>query len=648
MRTIILPVILVALVAVFRNGSSSALAAAYGDVIVGEISTTIEVDTIAFFGTSGDIIIVRTNRLSGDINPYVRCFDANNGLVFSISPSGGYGEVATAYDLHISGQPPFRLLVSDDDASNAGGYSLAFECVNEPGAAEALSYGDLVNDSTIAHSEIQSYQFGGSINDKIFLRMNRVGGNIRPYVRLYGPNSVLLYEAGPQGGYSEVASIVDLLLPQSGLYTMLVMDGDGHEPGNYNLKLECINAPGRADTVAYGALIRDSIETKVEDDVYRFMGTASDLLFLRMNRVGGLIRPYIRLYGPNDSLVYDAVTQGGYSEISWITDYSLPQSGWYTMLVLDSDGHEFGNYHLKLECINAPGRADTVAYGALIRDSIETKVEDDVYRFMGTASDLLFLRMNRVGGLIRPYIRLYGPNDSLVYVAVTQGGYSEISWIIDYSLPQSGWYTMLVLDSDGHESGDYFLTFDCVSSPSFANSLTCGDSLSESINPIGDLDIYEFSGSSGDTVSLLMLRTGGDVRPYMRLYAPSGCNIFTAGPEGWSGELGQIDKLALPMDGIYRLLAADSDSHQGGDYSLRFQCIDGDYFRCGDVDQSGRTNIGDAVVLVNYIFAGGPLPKAHYAADCNCSCKVSIGYAVCLINYIFASGPPPCSSCYRW
>ena len=60
----------------------------------------------------------------------------------------------------------------------------------------------------------------------------------------------------------------------------------------------------------------------------------------------------------------------------------------------------------------------------------------------------------------------------------------------------------------------------------------------------------------------------------------------------------------------------------------------------GDADLSGGISIGDAVFIINYIFAGGPAPSL-YNADANSDGNISIGDAVLLINYIFASGPPP-------
>ncbi len=65
-------------------------------------------------------------------------------------------------------------------------------------------------------------------------------------------------------------------------------------------------------------------------------------------------------------------------------------------------------------------------------------------------------------------------------------------------------------------------------------------------------------------------------------------------------------------------------------------------FLSGDADNSGVITISDAVLLINYIFSGGPAPCPLRNGDADCSGAVTISDAVYLINYIFAGGPAPC------
>lgn len=67
---------------------------------------------------------------------------------------------------------------------------------------------------------------------------------------------------------------------------------------------------------------------------------------------------------------------------------------------------------------------------------------------------------------------------------------------------------------------------------------------------------------------------------------------------------------------------------------------------CGDADCNGIITISDAVYLINYIFAGGPVPCTIQAGDADGNGIITISDAVYLINYIFAGGPAPvCPAC---
>jgi hypothetical protein len=66
---------------------------------------------------------------------------------------------------------------------------------------------------------------------------------------------------------------------------------------------------------------------------------------------------------------------------------------------------------------------------------------------------------------------------------------------------------------------------------------------------------------------------------------------------------------------------------------------------CGDLNLDHRTNISDAVRLINYIFDIYSNSFNIYAADVNCDQMITISDAVYLVRYIFAGGPAPCSSC---
>lgn len=66
---------------------------------------------------------------------------------------------------------------------------------------------------------------------------------------------------------------------------------------------------------------------------------------------------------------------------------------------------------------------------------------------------------------------------------------------------------------------------------------------------------------------------------------------------------------------------------------------------CGDADGSSIVTISDAVLLINYIFSGGPAPDPLLSGDADCSGGVTSSDAAYLISYIFSGGEAPCAVC---
>jgi len=65
-------------------------------------------------------------------------------------------------------------------------------------------------------------------------------------------------------------------------------------------------------------------------------------------------------------------------------------------------------------------------------------------------------------------------------------------------------------------------------------------------------------------------------------------------------------------------------------------------FLPGDGNLDGMVNIGDAVMIIDYVFKGGDAPRVEETADANCDVRINIADAVRLVNFIFKNGTAPC------
>ena len=65
-------------------------------------------------------------------------------------------------------------------------------------------------------------------------------------------------------------------------------------------------------------------------------------------------------------------------------------------------------------------------------------------------------------------------------------------------------------------------------------------------------------------------------------------------------------------------------------------------YACGDLNgDSLIADISDLILLVDYMFTGGPPPAALMAADCSGDASVDVSDLVCFVDYMFGGGDPP-------
>ncbi len=87
---------------------------------------------------------------------------------------------------------------------------------------------------------------------------------------------------------------------------------------------------------------------------------------------------------------------------------------------------------------------------------------------------------------------------------------------------------------------------------------------------------------------------------------------------------------------VYNPTQADADSNGVGNLCEEL---------CGDTNDDGYVNIGDAIFMVNYVFNGGPAPDPIEKGDVNCDNDTNIGDAIYMVNYIYNGGSAPCDGC---
>jgi len=215
----------------------------------------------------------------------------------------------------------------------------------------------------------------------------------------------------------------------------------------------------------------------------------------------------------------------------------------------------------------------------------------DTYTFAAVAGDTVTVLM--ASEAFQPQVELRDPGNALVGGPVSGSYLAEIQ---AQPLTQTGTYSIVCADSQGTHTGAYAVTLinnhGALTSTEDANggAIAHGDVKSGSI-PLGDLDAYSFTGSAGDTVTLVMTRANGR-RSLIELHRPSGTVLVVN--EGLDGVVA-ITAQALDEDGSYLVLCRDSQfGNWFGDYTLSL--VFGDKHVSGSVKTAGGAGIADVVL----------------------------------------------------
>ncbi|KPJ60115.1 MAG: hypothetical protein AMJ46_08395 [Latescibacteria bacterium DG_63] len=521
-----------------------------------------DIDAYVFEGTAGDSVIIQMHRVSGTLAPKMELFAPNDGLV---EETGGTShETIVDFSLPYSGS--YTLFASDNDGDETADYWLSLQCRQHVRAsADTIVYGSVTDTLSIGpYGDLDAFVFVGDVGDSVIIQAHRVSGTFYPRLELFDPDGGLIEDVWGSGPNK---SITDFPLPDSGSYTLFVRDYIGDKTGDYWVSLQCRqHVRASADTIVYDSWTDGLVIDPYGDiDAYMFEGTAGDSVIIQMHRVSGTLVPRMELFAPNDSLVEE--TGGATHET--IVDYSLPYSGTYSLFASDNDGDGTGDYWLSLQCRqHVRASADTIVYDSVTDTlSIDPYGDLDAFVFVGDIGDSVRIHVHRVSGGFYPRLELFAPNDSLVQDVWGVGSNKSIE---DYSLPDSGSYTLFVRDYIGDKTGDYWVSLQCRQHVRASADTIVYDSWTDGllIDPYGDIDAYVFEGTAGDSVIIQMHRVSGTLAPKMELFAPN--DSFIEETSGTSHV--SIVDYSLPYSGTYSLFASDDDGDGTGDYWLSLQC----------------------------------------------------------------------------
>ena len=227
-------------------------------------------------------------------------------------------------------------------------------------------------------------------------------------------------------------------------------------------------------------------------------------------------------------------------------------------MVSSAWGYQTGDYGLTVQRTNRPGNATAAKFGVPLTNTIGNPGEEDSYSFSAKKGDQISLDMG--SGAINPQIKFYGPSGDLI-AEKSDGDFTDIGLLANAN--QTGTYTVLVSSAWGYQTGDYGLTVQRTNHPGNATPIKNLSSLSDTINNLGQVDAYSFTGQAGTKISFNM--GSGAINPEIELYSPDGLLITSVA----NGDSQNVELVAtLTQNGPYTVLVSSAWGYQTGDYGV--------------------------------------------------------------------------------
>jgi hypothetical protein len=456
-------------------------------------------------------------------------------------------------------------------------------------------------------SFIETWTFTGSAGEHVILTAVTTSGALDTQLQLYPPSGPV--EAQSLCDIFGCRDQLDVVLAQSGTYTLLVSDNGLNDAGSYDLTLFRFDGPTSCvDDPDGGALTCDqhrsgTISSPTDIDAYQFTGAAGDRVFLTAATTSGALDTRMLVYAPGASTPEPA----SLCDIFGCRDqleFQLAASGTYTVLVEDGSLGNTGDYDIylySLPCATVAGAdpdSGSLACEQLRTGSISPGYDVDGYTFQATAGERVFLTAVTLSGSLDTRIRVFPPG----------GGPAEVESLCDifgcrdqleFQPAVTGSYSVLIQDGGGTNPGTYAVTLfrlPCVDpQPAERDTGVLISDLTRhgGIDRIADFDPYRFYGEAGTRVLISAVTESGPLDTRLSLYPPDGSGAETQSLCDIFGCRDQLEWV-LAQTGIYTLLVQDGSSVQKGTYQLTFTKLPGSATTITDMD-GGQLVSGDVV-----------------------------------------------------
>jgi len=326
-------------------------------------------------------------------------------------------------------------------------------------------------------------------------------------------------------------------------------------------------------SVGCGTLTSASITAAGEIDRYSFAGHAGQIISLALASTGGFANNSLSSTSAELTVFAPSGATAGTIRSNSQAHFALTETGLYTIRVRATNLTRTGSYNMNLECLIPAVGAVPLACGTLASGQIAAAAQVDLLTFSGQAGQIVSLALASTGGFSNnpstsnsAELTVFAPSGALA-------GTIHSNSQANFTLSQSGTYVIRLSATNLSTIGSYNVNFECLAPPSAAVSLTCGTLASGQITAPAQVDLFTFSGQTGQVVSLAIASNGGFTNnpsasnsAELTVFAPSGTAAGTIHSNSQAN-------LTLAQSGTYVIRVNATNLSTTGSYNLNFECL---------------------------------------------------------------------------
>lgn len=440
----------------------------------------------------------------------------------------------------------------------------------------------------------QVYVFDGRAGEVITISMNRIEGDLDPYLLLVdGQGAVLALNDDSGAGVD--AAITSKRVPADARYFVIATrfgQEQGSTSGQYTLLLERLGTGAPDDTafIRYGESALGRITSQAPLAFYFLRASRGEVIEILMRRTSGSLDSQLSLATPDGRILVsnddDPAAEGTLD--ARIPNYTVLETGVYLIVATrfgQEAGDTNGSYVLTVtqkspeELGVSLEEARLIDYGMTVEGSVDDEVPVRYYRFEGRRGDVITVALTAEEGNLDPLVKLTDANLADLVTDDDSGGNSNAQ-LVAYTLPVAGTYYLLATragEAGGRTSGTYQLELNGRAGIAGGQSLEIiyDASVSGLIDDQHNTEEYVFFGQQGDVIQITMERVSGNLDALITLYDSDRKQIAFDDDSGGE-QNAALEGFALPGDGTYIIVASRYDREKGttsGAYMLTLDLI---------------------------------------------------------------------------